>query len=322
MKRNVFVLRTAGGLTASVLAPGTVRAQSSSPTIRVGVPQSQDVVQILYAAKAGLFAKAGLNVELVPLVNGAAISAAVAGGSLQFGMSSLQGLISGHTRGIPFMLLAPAGLYTSDEPYAYMFVRKDAPIASARDLNGKILASPALKDLDWIANASWVEQNGGDFKTVKPVEMPNPTLLPALLDGRIDGYTVGEPWSTIAQESGKVKILGRSFEAIAPRFVMTGWFATSEYIDRNRDVVDRFVRVIRDATLYTNTHKAEMIPIVAAYLKLDPALVAKTMKGAEGAYLDPALVQPMIDVSAKYGLIEHGFNAADLISPAALKRPR
>jgi len=321
VKRTVFFRHASAGLAVSAIAPTAINAQSM-PTIRVGVPQSQDVVQILYAAKAGLFAKAGLNVELVPLVNGAAISAAVAGGSLQFGMSSLQGLISGHVHGVPFLLLAPAGLYSPDDPYALMFVRKDAAISSARDLNGKILASPALKDLDWIANASWMEQNGGDFKSTKPVEMPNPNLLPALVNGRIDAYTVGEPWSTIAQESGQVKVLAHSFEAIAPHFLMTGWFGTSDYIDHNRDVVDRFVRVLRDATLYANTHKAEMIPIIAAYLKLDPALVAKTMKGSEGAYLDPSLIQPMIEASAKYGLISQSFNANELISPAALKRPR
>jgi NitT/TauT family transport system substrate-binding protein len=320
MKRAAFTASTATALFAPVFLRDRALAQQIV-NLKVGVPQSQDIVQILYAVKAGLFAKVGLNVELVPLVNGAAISAAVAGGSLQFGMSSLQGLISGHAHGISFQLIAPAGLYSPDEPYAYMFVRKDAPFAAARDLNGKVLASPALKDLDWIANASWMEQNGGDFKSTKAVEMPNPNLLPSLLEGRIDAYTVGEPWSTLAQDSGKVRVLARSFEAIAPRFLMTGWFGTAEFIERNRDTVDRFNRVLREATVYANTHKTEMIPLLAAQLKLDPALIARTMKGVEGEYLDAALIQPMIDATAKYGIIERSFSANELISPAALKRP-
>lgn len=321
MNRAAFTTLAISTLCAPALRPSAASAQQMVD-LKVGVPQSQDVVQILYAVKAGLFAKAGLNVELIPLVNGAAISAAVAGGSLQVGMSSLQGLISGHVHGVPFQLIAPAGLYSPEDPYALMLVRKDAPFAAARDLNGKVLASPALKDLDWIANASWMEQNGGDFKSTKAVEMPNPNLLPSLLDGRIDAYTVGEPWSTLALDSGKVRVLARSFEAIAPRFLMTGWFATSDYIERNRDAIERFNRVMRDATVYTNAHKAEMVPLLAAWLKLDPALLARTMKGAEGEYLDPALIQPMIDATAKYGIIAKGFSANDLISPTALKRPR
>ena len=319
VKRVRFAALGAAAAGAPLLAGRAARAQQLT-TIRVGVPQTQDVVQVLYAQKAGLFAKAGLNVEIVPLVNGAAISAAVAGGSLEIGESSLGGLISGHIRGIPFQLIAPAGIYTSDDPYAAFIVRKDATFASGHDLEGKTLASPALKDLDWLANASWVEQNGGNFSAVKSVEMPNPTMLPALLDGRIDGFTVGEPWMTRALDSGKTRVLAKSFGAIAPRFLMTGWFATSDYVEHNRDVVERFNRALLDATVYANTHKAEIIPMLADYLKLDPALIARTMKGAEGEYLDPALIQPMIDASAKHGLIPHGFNATELISPAALKR--
>ncbi len=316
MKRRTFTALAA----AAAVLPARLGAQQLT-TIRVGVPQTQDVVQVLYAQKGGLFAKAGLNVEIVPLVNGAAISAAVAGGSLEIGESSLGGLISGHVRGIPFQLIAPAGIYSSDDPYAAFIVRKDAPYTSGRDLEGKTLASPALRDLDWLANASWIEQNGGKFSAVKSVELPNPSLLPALLEGRIDGYTVGEPWMTRSLDSGKTRVLAKSFGAIAPRFLMTAWFATSDYVEHNRDVIDRFTRALHDATIYANTHKAEIIPMLADYLKLDPALIARTMKGAEGEYLDPALIQPMIDASAKYGLIAHGFNASELISPAALKRP-
>ena len=221
---------------------------------------------------------------------------------------------------MPFQLLAPGGVYSSADPYAYMFVRKDAPIVNARDLNGKTLGSPALKDLDWIANAAWMEKNGGDFKSVRSAEFPASALLPALLEGRLDAYTVGEPYSTIAQDSGKVRILGKSFEAIAPRFLMTAMFATADYIEKNRDAVDRFVRVIAESAAYANARRAEMVPLMASFLKLEPQLVARATKGDEGIYLEAAAIQPMIDVTAKYGIIERPFSAADLISPAALRR--
>jgi hypothetical protein len=89
----------------------------------------------------------------------------------------------------------------------------------------------------------------------------------------------------------------------------------------DRLVVDRFTHAIAEATVYANAHEAEMIPLLAPFLKVDPQLVARTMKGSEGIYLDPASIQPMIDVTAKYGIIDHAFTAADIISPAALKRP-
>jgi NitT/TauT family transport system substrate-binding protein len=319
VKRRAFIQLGAAGAVAGGL-PAPARAQTV-PEISVGVAQSQDVVASIYAQSAGLFTKAGLNVQLVTLTNGAAISAAVVGGSLQIGFSSLQGLISGHVHGVPFQLIAPGGVYAPEDPYAYIFVRKDAPYQSARDLNGKTLGSPALKDLDWVASTAWINKNGGDSKNSKFIELPNPALLPALLDGRIDAFSLGMPWVQQALDSGKVRVLAKSFEAISPHFMMTAWFSTSDFATKNKDAMQRFERAMRDAATYNNTHHDEMVPLLADFTKLDPALIARTMKGSDAQYLDAKDIQPMIDVSAKFGMIAKSFKAEDMMSPVLLKPP-
>jgi NitT/TauT family transport system substrate-binding protein len=307
---------------AVVLALGSNTSAQTLPTIRVAAPPSEDAAPMLYALKNDLFTKAGINVQLTQMSSGAAISAAVAGNAIDVGFSSLQGLISGRAHGLDFELVAPGGVYSSKDPYALMVVRSDSDIRSAKDLSGKTIGSPALKDLDWIASTAWMEQHGGDPKSAKFIELPNPALGPALLDGRIDAFTLGEPWIQKSIDSGKVRILAKSFESIAPSFLMTGWFATGDYVTKNRDAGERFERVMRDATIYSNAHHAEIVPLLASFTKLDPDLISRTMKGDEGAYLDPKLVQPMIDVTVKYQIIDKPFNASDLISPAALKPGR
>jgi hypothetical protein len=167
-------------------------------TLVVAAPPTQDTAPLLYAMKEGLFEKAGLSVQLQQLQNGAAISAAMIGGSVEVGLSSVPGLIVAHSRGVPFQIIFPTVVYSSADPYAMMFVRKDSTIRTARDLSGKTLASPALKDLDWTANMAWIDRNGGDPKSVSSVELPTSALLPALLDGRIDAYTIGQPWVAVA----------------------------------------------------------------------------------------------------------------------------
>jgi NitT/TauT family transport system substrate-binding protein len=313
--RALFIALT---LASTLFAVSAAQGQTQT-TIRVAAPPSEDVAPILYALKAGLFPKAGLNVELTQMQSGAAISAAVAGNAIDVGFSSLQGLISGHAHGLAFQLVVPGGVYTSKDPYALMVVRDDSSIRSAKDLEGKTVASPALKDLDWIASTAWMQQHGGDPRSAKFIELPNPSLGPALLDGRVDAFTVGEPWIQKVLDTGKVRVLGKSFESIAPTFLMTGWFSTSDYVAKNRDALEKFERVMRDATTYTNAHHAEIVPLLASFTKLDPDLIARTIKGGEGEYLDPKLVQPMIDVTVKYQIIDKPFSAADLISPTALK---
>jgi NitT/TauT family transport system substrate-binding protein len=323
IRKKTFSFFIAAALGATLALSGSsVLAQTTVPTLRVAAPPSEDVGPILYAMKADLFTKAGLNVQLTQLASGAAISAAVAGNAVDIGFSSLQGLISGHQRGLGFQLIAPGGVYSSKDPYALMVVRADSNLHTAKDLEGKTIGSPALKDLDWIASVGYMERNGADPKSAKFIELPNPSLTPALVEGRIDAFTVGEPWIQRALDTGKVRVLAKSFESIAPTFLMTGWFSTSDFISKNRDAVEKFDRVMRDAAVYVDAHHADVVPLLAAFTKLDADTIAKTIKNNGDPYLDPKLIQPMIDVSARYQIIDKPFSATDLISPAALKPGR
>ena len=262
-----------------------------------------------------------MNAQLTVLTSGAAGASAVAGGAAQFGISSLVNIISAHERGVPFTLVAPAGIVTSDVPYSQFVVRKDAAIKTAKDLNGKTIGIPGLKDMDTVAIMNWADKNGGDSTTLKFVEMSGSVALAALEDGRIDGVDLNTPTLTRGLEGGKVRVLAQIFDAIAPRFANTAWFTTEDYAAKNRDVVGRFARVMTDAAMYCNAHHAETVAMVAQNAKLDEKLVGRMARITFADYLRAADIQPLIDVSAKYKTIAKTFDARTLISPYALKSP-
>lgn len=98
-----------------------------------------DATPVLYAISAGLFRKAGLDVDIVRINSGAAAASAVAGGSIQVAQAGMISLLSAHAREAPFTLIAPSGVYSSDVPDHRLLVKKDGPIRSARDLDGKTI---------------------------------------------------------------------------------------------------------------------------------------------------------------------------------------
>jgi NitT/TauT family transport system substrate-binding protein len=300
-------------LCALLLSMARVDAQER-PSIVVILPPSVDVAPFLYADHAGLFTKAGLNVQITQMANGSAIAAAIAGGAGQIGFSSLSALIAGHARGLPFLLIAPGGLYIDEDPYAFMFVRSDSSIRTGRDLNGKTLGSASLGDLDTVSSYAWMDQNGGDIKSTRMIELPNPVLPRALIDGRIDALSIGQPWASVALDSGKVRAIGKSFSAISPRFLMSAYFSTASFAANNADALERLQRVVSAASAYVNTHHEAVIPLLAAFTKLDPAFIAHSMKGSDAQYLDSKDIQPMIDASAKYGLILKPFKAEEMMT--------
>ena len=288
-------------------------AAAADTPITIASVTNDTCTPALYALKAGLFTRAGLDVTFQGMSSGAAASAAVAGGAAQFGLSSLGTLIVAHAHGIPFVLVAPGGLVTSDVPYAEAVVRSDSPVRTGRDLGGKVFAVPALGDQNQVAAEAWIDKTGGDSRSVKFIELSAAATVPALLEGRVDAAQLGTPALAIALYSGKVRVLASIFDAIAPRFANVAWFSTAAYVAANTETVRRFADAIRTASAYANTHHAETLPLIAQYTKVDPAVLAGMTRIRFAERLDRRDIQPLIDACARYGVIERRFDANDLI---------
>ena len=312
-----------GLLVAALCCAGAVPIHAQdSPLIRIAASTNDSTTSAIYAVKAGLFKKAGLNVELTGMNSGAAVAAAVAGGSVQIGAGSLMSLIVAHEKHVPFTLVANSAVMLSEVLYGALVVKKDSPIRSGRDLNGKTIATPSLKDFNAIAAMAWVDQNGGDSSTMKFVELSAPASLQGVIDGRIDTTIIATPVLTQGLEGGQIRVLGNAFDAIAKRYIYIGWFTTEDFANKNRDVIDRFARVMHDAAVYCNAHHAETADLIVEFAKMDPKVAAGMTRVMFAEYLTAPMIQPMIDAAAKYKLIEKRFDAQELISPYALKPPR
>lgn len=142
---------------ASVGAANIVPARAAA-TVSIVSTIDDTVTPVLYAVRAGLFEQAGLNVTLERLGSGTAITSAVLAGAYNIGKSSVLPLFHAHLKGLPVAILAPAGVYDAAEPFALMLVARDSPVTGAKDLNGKIVGTPALDDLDDLSTVAWVGQ--------------------------------------------------------------------------------------------------------------------------------------------------------------------
>ncbi|MBV9439757.1 MAG: ABC transporter substrate-binding protein [Candidatus Eremiobacteraeota bacterium] len=282
--------------------------------MRIAAAPDDDITPILYAQSAGIFKRNGLDVQFQSLTSGSATAAAVIGGSIDIGKSSLVNLIAAHARNVPFVIVAPASLYTDSSPIAGFIVAKDSPIKSARDLNGKTVSASSLKDLIAVATQAWIDENGGDSKLVHFLEMPTSAVPPALETHRIDGATVVTPALAEALDTGKTRLIGRSFSAIAKRFLVAGWFTTRDYMTKNGEAVKRFATAFREAAAYTDTHRAETVALLAAYSKIAESTIRTMVRSTAGNALDPKDIEPVIAAAVRYKVIDKPFPASELIA--------
>ena len=318
LSRRVAVSALGGVLLSHVSPAGA----QSTVTINIGATLSDDTTAHLYAVDAGLYRRAGLNVVLQPLASGAAIAAAVVGGSLQIGDSSLLGIVTAHTRGIPFQYVVPGHIYRHEAPTELLIVRKDSPIQTARDMNGKTLGVTAVKDLLSTVALAWIDTNGGDSKTVKQIEFPMAAMGEAFKAGRVDAANLIEPILSQLLGSGDYRVLGDANNAVADRYLASAYVTTAGYATANPGIIQRYARVMREANQFANAHPDMTAPLLSAWTHVDAATIVRGKRFFFAETLLPADIQPVIDTAAKYKLIEKSFDAREIISPLVLNLAR
>jgi NitT/TauT family transport system substrate-binding protein len=295
-------------------APRMAFAQALTP-IKLATTPTDIGAQPFYAADEGFFKAAGLAADTQIIPSGAAITAAVVGGAVDIAQSNVVSLASAHERGIDVVIVAPAGVYFSKDPTSALVVKAASPYKSAKDLNGKTIATNGLKNIAQIGPMAWLDKNGGDANSIKWTEMPFPEMPEALDTGRIDAALIAEPELGQALANKSNRLLANAYDAIAPEFLIGAWFTTGAWAKAHPAEVKAFQKAMAASAMWANKNRAASGAILNKYTKIvvEPAMKRTTY----GVKLEPALMQPLIDAAAKFGAIATAFPAADLIAAEA-----
>jgi NitT/TauT family transport system substrate-binding protein len=297
---------------ATLVAGGrTARAQGLEKLRLAGV-RTDDLTPVFYGIREGLYQRAGLDVEVVPVNNGAAATASVVSGVYELGKSSPMAAILAHGRGLPLTAVGNGAMWIPSSPFVLVVVPVDSPIKTAADLNGKTGASSGLNDTASMGTMLWIDKSGGDSRSVKWVEVPNSAIGASVASRRVDFGSMIEPQLSAAVAAGEVRVLGDAMTAIAEHWVVSLYLAHTAWAAKHADAIKRWVRVTYDAATYTNAHPADTAPMMSEITKI-PLPVFQKMARIQGAISpDPALLQPVIALADRYKAIPRGFPAREI----------
>lgn len=289
-------------------APTALAAQAE--VLRIGAGTTETFGEAYFALENGAFKDAGFDVAVQPFPNGATTAAAAAGGAIDVGIGEATELANGVARGLPFAAFAGAALYTSDAPTTLLCVAKTSAIASPPDLEGRIVAVPALVSLSSTAVKAWLVQGGADLAKVKFVELPIPQMGPAIVRGTIAAAHIGEPSLSAAVD---IKPIAKPYDAVGNQFLISDWFTTRDWLARNRAAARRLTDAIYQTARWANDHHDLSAPIIARVAKLDPDRVRSMRRTRFATALDANLVQPVLDAAALYKALVRPMRAEELI---------
>ena len=316
--RRVDLLTSSAALACASALGGSRAAAADLTHVRVSTTMTDDTTVLYYALQTGMFKKAGLDVEYIVSKSGSAAAEAVVTGAIDIGKSSLVNLLNAHVRGIPIELITAGAVYGSKlSPASSILVGLDSNINAAKDLNGKTIAVAYLQDFHSLLARIWVDQGGGDSKTVKFLEIPDSAQGASVIAHRVDACLLQEPALSIALKTKQLRAFPLTSMNLGA-FLYSAWFAKTDWAAKHSDIVDAFTRVMSASSAYTNAHQDQTAKMMAQAtgVTVDSVLAMQRLRSA--TTLDAANVQPMIDASARYGLLPQAFPASDMIyvSPA------
>ncbi len=316
MNRRALVAGLSGlALLGAASAPKPLQP---AVTIRVGlVPNDDAATPLLYAQSVGLFAKAGIDLQVEPQTSGAAVTAAVMSGTFDIGKSSVVPLINAHAHGLPVEIVAPASVWNGKSEFAALLVPVNSPVHTGKDLEGKLIGVQSLNDMNEIATNAWVALHGGDPSTLRYVELPMSAAANAITSQRIDAAAFVEPELANALASGKLRALPGAFGALAPQYLFAAWFSTKTWVHDHPDAARAFAQIVTTAAAYTNAHHDETAAMVAQFTSIPLPVVQEMTRTPSGTKLDADQLQPIIDAAVKYKVLPHGFAAAEMIGSSA-----
>lgn len=296
-RARASALLLGGAALSSVGVPG---AAQTNAAIRIATFRLDATAEVYYAKDMGFFAKAGIDADVQSMQGSSAIAAALVSDAIDIGYCAVDILATVRSQGIALVAIAPASEYLSPRTArtGAIVVPLNSLVQQAKDLNGKVIAVQALHTLAQTGTRVWLDQNGGDSSTVKFVEIPFPAMPAALEAGHIDAAAIGEPFLSVAEKHGRV--LSYGFDGISKRFLIGTWVTTQQWANANPDFVRRFAVVMRETAVWANENEVKSGEILVKYAQIDPTIAATMTRSHYAEQLSAAMMQPFIDVSAKY----------------------
>ena len=245
---------------ATLSTPGTAQAQTK---ITIGKVLSGNGFHIpTYVAMARGFYKAeGLDASFVSLTGSVLVKAALTG-SVDF--------VPIPSGGAQAALSGAEIRYVVGESLKSQWLIVARPnIAKPEDLKGKTIGYGRAGAADYDEGAAVMRRAfkmevGKDYKVISLAGEPE--RIAALVNGDIDAALISVPHAPKALGAG-MKILVHTGDYIQ-RAGGTIW-TRKEFVDKNPDVLPKFIRAIAKAVMFYRSDKAGSIPILKEHLGID-----------------------------------------------------
>ncbi|MFJ9353129.1 ABC transporter substrate-binding protein [Streptomyces mirabilis] len=280
-------------------------SSGGTSTVKVGVIPIVDVAPLYLGQQKGFYSKRGLKLSMTTAQGGAAIVPGVVSGQFQFGFSNMTSLMIAQSQNVPVQAVVNgvASTGVAGKDFGAITVKKGSSIKSAKELEGKKVAVNTLKNINETAVRESVRKAGGDPSKVKFVELAFDQMPAALDSGQIDAAMVVEPALATVKSQGATEIAS-SLVDVAKGLTVAMYFTSTQYEQKNPDVVRKFQEATAESLAYADAHPDEVRQAVTTYTKIPAATLAQVTLPKWPAEPNRASIEALEKLGAQDGLFK------------------
>jgi|SRR5579862_1021070 len=295
-----------GGILTLPQARGAWAAEPL-PLLHVGVIPIFTVAPHFAADKFGYFAAEGIATTTQPVQGGAVGIPGLVGGSFDVLYANSISVLTAWERGIDVRIIAEATTIPTHPPDVdALFMRKGDTMRTGKDLEGKIIAVNAKRDLMWLVMQGWIQKTGGDLDKITYREVPTPSMLDALKNGQVDAALVLDPFMTIGLSDPNFELLAWPSSTVMPGLPSSLWIVSGTGAETKTELIAAYVRGFRKGVKWFNEKLGtpEFIDLVASYTKTDPKLLAKMYAAKQPTEISIDALNRLAAFSRDYGILK------------------
>jgi NitT/TauT family transport system substrate-binding protein len=273
-------------LAAGMAAPFIAAARAAAP-VRFGSVGGLTDAGLYLAEDQGYFAEAGVAVHMQRMPSAPALLTALATGQLDVaGISVTPGLFSSIAQGVQIRIVGDKQSVRPGFSATRLVLRKDFPPGSEAEqvaaLRGKPVAISAKAASVAMVLRNYLAGFGMALTDVRIVEMPYPSMVPALGSGAVDAAVVLEPFLSQALQQGIARPLNDLAAASGGTAVDSSTsvpLVYSETFARDRGPAQGFMDAyLRGVRLYNDAFqkaidKDRIIGVLAARSKMELGVI-------------------------------------------------
>jgi NitT/TauT family transport system substrate-binding protein len=292
----------------------------AAPTLRVGSIPIVGNVALYCAMDYGGLAAEGVEIQSTDFQSGTRIVEALAGGSLDIGLSATLSVLQAVQQGLDLVIVAPASFKAADNraPTSALVARKDAGIDGPGQLRGKTIAVNSLRSLDYLIAAEYLSRGGVSPRDVTWQELSYPHIVPALDKARVDAAFVAEPFLSILRSGDRVTVLSTALDII-PGSSTASYTALRSWTQSRPVVLEAFLRGLRRGIDVCERDAQKMRDALVKHTGVKPALAQQIGLPVLRPTLRATDLLPLVELARRHGLLVREVDIERLLGAGATR---